>query len=191
MKNFFIFIAVVFLLVGCGSKNESRSSQSSPQLGASTLVGSSQGSLVKQGVQFLNQKDFSRAIMAFNQAVKQNPNDPEPHFILGEVYMRTNNIKGAIASFENVVRVQPDNGQAFYLLGLCYGLAGDQETAQKAIERSAVIFQQKRDEEDFKRALLTLQQMKAVDEKSVSSTAAGRPILNNQLQDLEKGSRRK
>ncbi len=178
MKNISLFLVLVLMVVsGCGQKENA--SQKQPQysgpsapiaLNSPAGTGSSKA-LMQKAVEFLNQRDATKAIVALNQAVQENPNDPEPLLVLAELYMRLNNYPGAVGYFEKAVQLDPANGQAFYLLGLCYGLAGKMDLAQKAVERSALIFQQKRDEANFRRSVAALQQMME-SQAAVSSTVA-------------------
>ncbi len=171
MTKWTIVLLTAVVLVGCDNKNQSAQTSSSltrftPD---SRQQSQSKEMLIQRGVAALNQKDIATAIQNFSQATTVDPSDPQPHFVLAEVYMRLNNLPKAIESFERVIQLQPDNGQAFFLLGVSYGLNGDRETAKKALERSAVIFQQKKDEENFKRAVVNLQQIMQVEEEMVSS----------------------
>ena len=85
--------------------------------------------------------------------------------------MRLSNYEGAISNLAKVVELEPDNGPAFYFLGICEGLSGHREEAIKAVEHSAAIFQAKKDEENFKKAVTTAQQMMQADNIPVPSSA--------------------
>ena len=178
MRMFFLWLILAVTITGCSKKEETSQyqppSQSSSAASMAMAPASSEQSkaLMQQAVSYLNQKDPTKAIMSLNEAIKASPNDPAPILVLAELYMRLNNYPGAIGYFEKALQLDPSNGQGFYLMGLCYGLSGNMEMAQKAVERSALIFQQKRDEANFKRSVVTLQQMMEAKTTAVSSTVA-------------------
>jgi len=156
LKNIVVFFILISLLSGCERKSDSSASPSRPPSAQEINL---EDNYIQQGVAFLNKSDLPAAIHSFNKAIAQNPQDPKPRMILAEVYIRIKNYEGAVNNLNSVVALQPDNAAAYYFLGICKGLMGDRKTAIENVQRAVAIFQQKKDEENFKKALLTLQQM--------------------------------
>ena len=155
MKNLIFFSMAVILFCGCGQNKTS----SEPPQAQQSLSAGQDNNYIKEGVAYLNKGDVASAIHNFNKAIVQNPRDAKPYMILAEVYMRLQNYKNAIENLNHVVVLEPDNGPAYYFLGICYGLNGNKKEAIKSLERSVFIFQQIKDEENFKKAVTILQQM--------------------------------
>lgn len=156
MNIVLLLLVVAFLGAGCGQNNTTASQVPGKD---QAPMGAKGEKYIQEGVDYLNKAELADAIKSFNKAVALNPRDPKPYFILAEVYMRLNNYENAIANLNNVIALESDNGPAFYFLGICKGLSGNRKEAIVDIEHSVAIFQQKKDEVNFKKALTTLQQM--------------------------------
>ena len=116
---------------------------------------------VSQGMKYLAHKDVKRAILSFDQAIKQDPTNPKNFLVLGEIYLRLKNYKGAIDTFSGAIRVDPNNGDAYYLMGIAKSLNGDIQGAVKALQKSIDLFLQQRNEQKFKLAVNLLKQLTA------------------------------
>ena len=170
MKIITLLLMFVFFGTGCGQKDPAPQ----PSEMVKTQMEAPAKNYIQEGVAYLNKSDVASAIHSFNKAIIQNPQDPKPHLILAEVYMHLQKFDYAITNLDRAVVLDPNNGSAYFLRGICRGLGGDRKTAIKDVERSVAIFQQKKDEENFKKALLTLQQMMASENE-----AANKPVEKN------------
>jgi uncharacterized protein HemY len=56
-----------------------------------------------------------------------------PHYQLGKLFERTNELKRATEQLEIAVRYQPDLAQAFYHLGRIYARLGEKEKSDQAL----------------------------------------------------------
>jgi tetratricopeptide (TPR) repeat protein len=54
----------------------------------------------------LNRKAL--AIKFYQQAVKNDPSDPMPHYYLGHVFKAQNNLRTALAEFRKYLQLRPD-----------------------------------------------------------------------------------
>jgi tetratricopeptide (TPR) repeat protein len=85
---------------------------------------------------FIEQKDFKNAEIELKKMVKNNPNDTRFLSNLAEFYLKTNNIEQAELAFNDILRTEPNNVNA-----LLY---------------KAQYYQIKKDESNYKRALINL-----------------------------------
>ncbi|HZQ95538.1 MAG TPA: tetratricopeptide repeat protein, partial [Candidatus Sulfotelmatobacter sp.] len=70
------------------------------------------------GIVFTNQKDYARALDAFQQALKIDPVSPSTHNNLGNLYVAQQNPDAAEKEFTKVLKSAPANRDAHYNLGL-------------------------------------------------------------------------
>ena len=150
MKNIFVLLLAAGLVSGCGSKDkpESKFQGVTPQK-----------DYIAEGMRYLNASNVNDAIKSFDNAIKQDPNNPINYIILGQVYMRLSQPDRAVDSFSAAVRVDPQNGEAYYLLAVCQGLKGSKKDAIISAQRSVEIFMKGRNEEKFKQAALLLRSL--------------------------------
>src|SRR5690349_6560131 len=61
------------------------------------------------GRQYLQQKDYARAILQFRNAAQLTPKDPEIYYQLGMAYANAQDYTTAVASFQRVLALKPDH----------------------------------------------------------------------------------
>jgi len=170
MKKSLILVLSLVLLIGCGQKEAKETPQGQSQANKYITV----------GMKYLQEGDIRRAIQSFDQAIKDDPSNPENYIVLGQVYMRLKNFQGAVDSLTAATKIDPRNGEAFYLLATSRILRASKEDNVKAIEaaqKSVEIFMKDRDEKKFKRSLALLQSI--TDKiKSSSDTAAAESAIS-------------
>src|SRR5262249_16650835 len=59
------------------------------------------------GKQFLEKKDYSRAILQFRNAAQAVPNDPEVYYQLGMAYGLTKDFRMAVSAFRKALAIYP------------------------------------------------------------------------------------
>ena len=74
-------------------------------------------------------KSYTKAIEAYKQAIRINPDDADTHFFLGDAYYELGFYEDAIESFKQAIRINPDDADAHYNLGIAYLLIGDRNSA--------------------------------------------------------------
>ncbi len=151
MKRWCLIFAIMMCAFGCEQKKEVKFEAPVPQPAAHDFM--------KDGVEYLEQAKVPEAIRSFDEAIKQNPVDPQPYLVLGQTYMRINDYTRAIDTFSAALRVSPDKGSLHYLIAVNYRLLGDLELARKNAEISIEFFRQKQDEKNFLMALALLQEL--------------------------------
>jgi len=69
-------------------------------------------------------KSYTKAIEAFKQAIRINPDDAIAHYNLGLVYDNLGLYEDARESYIKAIRIDPDYAEAHYRLGVDYGILG-------------------------------------------------------------------
>lgn len=91
-----------------------------------------------QAMRYAMQGDFNRAVETFRKVIELDPQAPQPHVALAELYYRLRNTADARREAEQALALDARNADAHRLLGLIYReealSANDREKARKAIE---------------------------------------------------------
>src|SRR5690242_2988051 len=64
------------------------------------------------GKRFLEKKDYSRAILAFKNAVQAVPNNAEPYYQLGVTALLTGDLRTAVVSLRKAIELNPKHTNA-------------------------------------------------------------------------------
>ena len=150
-----ILILALFAVYGCGSGQQQAETKKSP----SEHQPAAEDPNISAGIAFLQQGNALEAIKSFDEAIKQDPTDPQRYMVLGHTYMRLQNYHRAIDTYTAALRFSQEKGEIHYLLAVCYGLIGDQAMAQESIQKSLQIFTQERDEENLAKVLAFIQSL--------------------------------
>lgn len=98
---------------------------------------------IRQGAVHMEAKDYLRAVKAFAQAARHNPNNAEAQKGLGMAYLKlgatdaaTNveMIDNAVAAFNEVLRLAPNSADVRYQLALAYLMLNDKNGALREYE---------------------------------------------------------
>jgi tetratricopeptide (TPR) repeat protein len=84
-------------------------------------------------------RKYQDALEEFRAALALNPNEPELHDGLGELYMETHAFDAAQGELEQTLAADPSRTHALYLLGRLYVLEGHNEKAVPYLERATRI----------------------------------------------------
>jgi tetratricopeptide (TPR) repeat protein len=76
--------------------------------------------------------DSSAALEYAREVVKQKPNLPFPHYLLGLIYLDTDNHLKAIPELEIASKAFPQDARVFFALSIAYSKAGRKQEALKA-----------------------------------------------------------
>ncbi len=87
------YVCTIVLALGCGA------CRTSPQ--------AKEARFLKRGHALLAQKEYSRAILEFRNAVSAVPNDAEPYYQLGMAYLGSGDPASAAKSFERATALNP------------------------------------------------------------------------------------
>jgi len=86
------------------------------------------------GVAFLQKRETSQARGAFAEAVKLNPNLPEPRTALAQIYLSEGSLDLAIEQAQAALQLNPRNIQATLILGDAYLRKGDFAKSKQIFE---------------------------------------------------------
>ena len=182
MRRLMIVVAVGLLLAGCGTPEKSTSgqglgptNQANPDT-AQVQVKNISSEFVNKGMEYLQKSEPIAAVKNFDEAIKRNPKDFRLYLVLSETYMRLHEYPRAADTLEAATLVAPDQGEISYLLAINYGLMGKRELAKKNAEKSIELFRQKKDEDNFLRAIALLQGLNEVEQPL--ATATDKPVTS-------------
>ena len=88
---------------------------------------------------FLDLGDLAEATRAANRAARMDDEDPDVLLALGEVHLAAWRVPAALAAFEQLAEVAP-SAASLERLSLCQDLAGNEDAAAEALQRSAQLF---------------------------------------------------
>jgi tetratricopeptide (TPR) repeat protein len=145
-----IYVFMMVALVGCGKTEKAEDKFEG------VAVSQNGRDFISEGFRHLQAGNIQQAINNFDEAIKNDPANPEKYLVLGEVYVRLKNFERAEDTLAAALRVAPNNGDVYYLLGLARAFQGKNELAVEAAKKSVEIFVQDRDEEKFKKAVAML-----------------------------------
>ena len=160
MKKLGIILAVCILVWGCGARENEYSTNPPPQAQQPLAAVSGQtepSSLVQEGIDHLQDAEIAEAISSFDNAIRQDPLNPDPYIILGETYLRLKNYSRAVDTFSAAERIAPQRGDIQYFLAIGHGLMGKEDLAKVHARKSIELFRQDEDEENFLKAVALLQ----------------------------------
>ena len=92
-----------------------------------------------QGAHFFQQRDYKKAIAAFQKVVEKYPDYPDAYCNLGLSYLRDGQVEQAIELLNKALELNPDLLEAYYGLGESYVTKGMLEEAMKAFTRALEI----------------------------------------------------
>jgi len=155
MKRLLMVLVIGALATGCGLKSETPQEK---QTGVQQSVQqAAENNYLTLAVALLKKGEVSPAIQALDEAIKQDRNNVQAYVLLGQTYMHTSQYDRAVDSFLAALAVNPDQGEIYYMLAIANGLRGRKDLAVNNAEKALLLFQQDRDGENFKKALVLLQ----------------------------------
>ncbi len=157
MKRLAFVMAVMFVLTGCQKPPQPQTTQQEQTASVETPQSKQGGEYLAKAITYLQDSKPAEAVQNLILAIQSNPQDLQPYLVLGQTYMHLNDFDNASQTYMAALRVAPDQGELYYLLAITNGLQGDKEQAIANAEKSLLIFQKERNEENFRRALVLLQ----------------------------------
>jgi tol-pal system protein YbgF len=106
--------------------------------GKKPLMGASQSALYNHAIDLLNQNKYKPSIDAFNSFLQKYPKTTyvnEIYYLLGQLYLMTDNNDYAISSFKKVGADSTNRPEAVLQVGKLYLLNGDAAHAKQFLER--------------------------------------------------------
>src|SRR5918993_2403603 len=90
---------------------------------------------VKAGKQFLEAKDYARAILSFQNAVQLKPQDGETYFQLAVAHMQAGDPTASIAHLRKALEIDPNHAEASLRLAEVMTSAGERSVVEEAEQR--------------------------------------------------------
>ncbi|MEK7382881.1 MAG: non-canonical purine NTP pyrophosphatase [Elusimicrobiota bacterium] len=94
---------------------------------------------LRQGHQYLEEKQYDLAEKEIERAVAANPKDPLGHLLLGVAQYWSGMVDDSISSYKTALALAPDNAQGHLLLGISYAWNGDAAGAETEFRRATEI----------------------------------------------------
>ena len=101
-------------------------------IGCGRLGPRSEADFLKRGKDLAASKDYGRAILEFQNAVKLAPRDPVPHYELGQMYLQTGDYRQALNEFRRCLSLDPAHPGAKLKVAQMMATSRDKETLSKA-----------------------------------------------------------
>jgi tetratricopeptide (TPR) repeat protein len=125
-----VLLTVVF--AGCGKKPTSSSGPTASALsGGNDFV-----RLMNTGKNYLDQGEGSKALEAYQAAVKLAPTDPDVHLNLANTYLLLGDSAQAVKEADETVALDKDSGAAWFVRGAALMRASNFEEALKALQNA-------------------------------------------------------
>ena len=200
MRKIMTLVLMGVLLYGCSANDKTKTQGNTEADNVAAAKTAMKEKLLKAGLTYINEAKIPEALKALNQAVMLDPNDASTSFVLAQTYMHLKKYDNALGVLDNVVRLAPDNGEAYYLKSIASNLSGNKQQAMEAAQKSVAIFQEKRDEQNFKRAIVLLRELSSpnnpeglssdsIEKGSLSKDSVSANILANSGMDKSVGKK--
>jgi tetratricopeptide (TPR) repeat protein len=96
---------------------------------------------LKRGAELLAKKDYSRALLEFQNASQAMPKDAEPYYQMGLAYLGLANIRGSAASFRRATEMNPKHLGAQVKLAAMMTATRDQTLVEEASKRLETVLE--------------------------------------------------
>ncbi|MBI3565441.1 MAG: RdgB/HAM1 family non-canonical purine NTP pyrophosphatase [Elusimicrobia bacterium] len=89
-----------------------------------------------QGHEYLQNKQYGRALDEIQRALNENPKDPVAHMLLGVAQYWNGLVDDSIASYKTALALNPDDPETHLLLGISYAWKEDAKGAEAEFRRA-------------------------------------------------------
>ena len=109
---------------------------------------------IANGKKFLNEKDYTRAILEYRNAVKVMPKDAEAHYQLALAYLDSNNLQAGVAELKRITtQINPKHRGAQLKLAELMATSQDKPTLEKSEQMAQSVLSAKPDDPEALDAL--------------------------------------
>jgi Flp pilus assembly protein TadD len=91
------------------------------------------------GIQFNNQREFSKAIQAYQKVIELDPTYIEAYNNLGIIYQEMGDMDKAFEAYQKSIEINPQYEKGYNNLGILYYLRGRNEEAMEAFQKALAI----------------------------------------------------
>lgn len=92
---------------------------------------------LRQGIRYLDLKQYDAAAREFSRALNANPNDPATHIMMGVGYYWTGRVDLSLEEYRKALELDPRSAQAWLLVGISLAWKGDDKAAYEAFKKAA------------------------------------------------------
>lgn len=92
---------------------------------------------LRQGHEYLQAKQYGKALDEIKRAVAQNPKEPLGRLLLGVAQYWNGLVDDSISSYRTAIALDPDNAEGHLLLGISYAWKDDAASAEAEFRRAA------------------------------------------------------
>ncbi|MFI5346013.1 MAG: tetratricopeptide repeat protein [Elusimicrobiota bacterium] len=92
---------------------------------------------LRQGHEYLEQKQYGKALDEIKRAVAENPKEPLGYLLLGVAQYWNGLVDDSISSYQTALSLDPDNSEGHLLLGISYAWKDDGPSAESEFRRAA------------------------------------------------------
>jgi serine/threonine protein kinase len=103
--------------------------------------------------------DKQGALADYNQAIKLKPDYTSAYNGRGNIRSDLGDKQGAIADYTQAIKLDPENATAYYNRGLRHQEAGNKASAREDFQRSADLYRNKGENQDYQDALARLREL--------------------------------
>jgi Tfp pilus assembly protein PilF len=121
VRNSFSRAALAFLLLACGCVRTSERA-------------SSGGIMIDQSLTY--GRGLDKQMTEAREAIRKNPADPAPHYLLAKAYLMRNNIEAAETEFMTIIHLSPDSAGAYYELARIRASRGSDTEALRLLNQA-------------------------------------------------------
>ncbi|MGV7220616.1 MAG: tetratricopeptide repeat protein [Nitrospinales bacterium] len=86
---------------------------------------------VKEGYQYIEQQDYTKAENAFLNAIEKDPKNADGFYGLGGIHNNNKKYDKAIEAFQKVLTLDPTHFNAYFSLGYSHEQKGNKKEAEK------------------------------------------------------------
>jgi Tfp pilus assembly protein PilF len=121
VRNNFSRVALALLLLVCGCVQTTEHTANS-------------GITIDQSLTY--GRGLDNQIAKAREAVRENPADPAPHYLLAKAYLMRKNLDAAEMEFRTIVKLSPDSAGGYYELARIRASRGDDANALRLLSRA-------------------------------------------------------
>ncbi|OGR86342.1 MAG: hypothetical protein A3J74_10695 [Elusimicrobia bacterium RIFCSPHIGHO2_02_FULL_57_9] len=129
--------ALILLLIGCRPQAWAGRTEPGQETIWDQIMASQAHRDLRDGSQFLDDKQYDQAVKEFTRAVAANPRDPAAHMLLGAAYYWTGQVDRSLEFYRKSLELDPNNAHAYMLIGISLAWKGDLKGSHAAFKRSA------------------------------------------------------
>ena len=96
---------------------------------------------ISDGKQYMQKKDYARAILQFRNAAQVMPKDPEVYYLLGLAYADAQDYTTAVVNFQRALSLRPNDTAAQVAIAKIFAHTNDPELLKEAEKRLVTLMQ--------------------------------------------------